>query len=587
MPPTEEQRAFIEHPGGAFVTACPGAGKTRAVVARVAHLVGAMPPRRGIAVLSFTNSAIDEFVARCHKEGIAHALKHPGFAGTFDSFLRQFLFLPGGIEGFPSRPVVVDSWDTIGIEIRLNGANAFAGGGVSLDRFDAETNAIDPRAIGNAALRAHVEEHRPAYENAARSRRRNLCRAGYVSAADVRIQVLSRLQQNEWRASLGRALAARFHEIIVDEAQDCNPSDSQIIEWLRESGASVSIVADPDQAIYAFRHGHPAELASLAERFDERSRLALTNNFRSSPAVCRVAATLRQRQVPDASVGETAVVNEPVHILSYHGNRVPDAVGRRFGEIFHAAGIPVADAIVLGHARQAALRACGRGAEEEAGNSNVGRIARAVAGFWSTSGRARDDAIRTAERIILELMNQIDGSELPRRAAERRGIDYRWLRRCALRLVSQLPRHCEATDNARGAWVETLRRTTAGLGLTIPAGRSINQFFPSRGGATWHCVFEAENPQQIQSSTVHDAKGKEYGAVCVVIPPDRAPLRRTEALVTSWQARTDSEAKRVVYVGLTRARKVAAIAIPGSFLERVQAILAGCVDAVRVHDLRA
>ncbi|CAN7303288.1 hypothetical protein LJR034_001431 [Caballeronia sp. LjRoot34] len=39
--------------------------------------------------------------------------------------------------------------------------------------------------------------------------------------------------------ALGRALAARFHEVMVDEGQDCDPLDLQILSWLREYGVHV------------------------------------------------------------------------------------------------------------------------------------------------------------------------------------------------------------------------------------------------------------------------------------------------------------------------------------------------------------
>src|SRR5437879_9901777 len=124
---TDEQRAVANHVPGAFVEACPGAGKTRAIVARIARIAPTLPVRRGLAILSFTNSAIEEFIARCHALGLNSALCHPGFVGTFDAFLRQFFFSPGGIKGVLLRPTVVDSWETLGVNVRLRGVNAFQG----------------------------------------------------------------------------------------------------------------------------------------------------------------------------------------------------------------------------------------------------------------------------------------------------------------------------------------------------------------------------------------------------------------------------------------------------------------------------
>jgi len=76
-------------------------------------------------------------------------------------------------------------------------------------------------------------------------------------------------------------------------------------------------------------------------------------------------------------------------------------------------------------------------------------------------------------------------------------------------------------------------------------------------------------------STVHEAKGKQFDAVVVVIPPDRAPASHTTALLDSWEGRADSEAKRVVYVAVTRARRLVVLALPSAAVPRCQAILEG------------
>jgi DNA helicase-2/ATP-dependent DNA helicase PcrA len=572
---TDEQRAFVHHVPGAFVEACPGAGKTRAIVARIARIAPTLAARRGVAILSFTNSAIEEFIARCHNFGLDSALRHPGFVGTFDAFLRQFFFSPGGIEGVTIRPTVVDRWETLGVDVRLRGAKAFRGDGAGLDLFNAETNQIDPASIGHAGLRTHVHGNQAAYQQAAAQRRRALRQRGYLSAADVRVEVVRRLQRAPWSTALGRALAARFQEVIVDEAQDCNPLDCQIIRWLRENGVAVTVVADPDQAIYGFRHGSPAELLAIANAYEVQDRLPLTGNFRSSPSICGVAATLRTRSVPDTPLGETAAVAEPVHVLTYQGTTVSDVIGQRFCELMQQSGIAMKDGIVLAHARKNALRACGFGCEEDAGNSNTAGIARAVGKFWSSSvsNRARESALRFVERTILDLIGQIDNGEVPSRAAERRGIDPRWLRRSALELISRVPRSCAGTNDARTVWISALREEVLRLGLTYRPGTSESQYFRNRAGAEWQRLLVAGNAPEIGNATIHEAKGKEYDAVCVVIPPDLREPRRTEQLLTAWQNRTDDEPKRVIYVGITRTKKLSVIAVPAACGNRIRDIL--------------
>ena len=107
---TGEQNAFAEHVGGVFVHACPGAGKTRTIIARLAKLSRALSPRHGVAVLSFTNSAVEEFRARCQAAALTSLLGHPSFMGTLDAFVWRFVVLPGCTAMSTARPMILGSW---------------------------------------------------------------------------------------------------------------------------------------------------------------------------------------------------------------------------------------------------------------------------------------------------------------------------------------------------------------------------------------------------------------------------------------------------------------------------------------------
>jgi DNA helicase II / ATP-dependent DNA helicase PcrA len=583
---TQEQSAVAQHPGGAFVEACPGSGKTAAIVARVGVIGRTLGSNRGLAVLSFTNSAIDEFSARCRADALDSVLRFPCFVNTFDGFLRHFLFAPGGVQGVSQKPVVVDSWDTLGIEIRLSGPNAFALRGPSLDLFSAEDNRIDPDVIGMQALRDHVARHLAAYQQVAARRRAVLRNRGYFSAADVRVEIVHRLRRVDWSAAMSRAVAARFVEVVIDEGQDCNPLDCEIISWLRNAGIAVTVVADPDQAIYGFRHGAPADLRAIANSYAAVDRLTLTGNFRSGPPICAVAASLRQRADPDRSLEDAAQFLEPLQVLSYPG-RVSSDIGAFFLDRLRTAGMSVSNSLVLAHARRNALRACGSGGEEDGGTSNVARLAGAVGALWgsSTSSRGRERALSIAEHMILDLMGSISEGEQPVRAAERRNIDRRWLRRTAFALLTGVPRSCDDTDAARRAWLGQLHDRVRALRLTYRHGTSERRYFQSRGDATWNrCLVDAD-VECLAAATVHEAKGKQYDAICLVIPPDVGGSTRTQRLIDSWENRTDDEAKRVVYVGITRARRLAVLAIPEAVRERISRLLDAARADYRLHSI--
>lgn len=86
-----EQQALVDAAGDTFVEACPGAGKTRAIVVRFIRR-SLEEPRKGIALLSFTNAAIDEARRRCL--GRPQLLNVPHFVGTFDGFINRFITSP-------------------------------------------------------------------------------------------------------------------------------------------------------------------------------------------------------------------------------------------------------------------------------------------------------------------------------------------------------------------------------------------------------------------------------------------------------------------------------------------------------------
>ena len=110
--PTKEQSRIIAWNGSAFVTACPGAGKTRVLVERARRLLKSEISKQGIAFLSFTEAAVSELEDRLRKEGLLLSTTLPSFIGTFDSFLWRFLVAPFGIPGSTARPRLIPDMES-------------------------------------------------------------------------------------------------------------------------------------------------------------------------------------------------------------------------------------------------------------------------------------------------------------------------------------------------------------------------------------------------------------------------------------------------------------------------------------------
>lgn len=575
---TDEQNGFANHQNGVFVEACPGAGKTRTVLARMNNITNTLPPRRGVALLSFTNKAIEEFRERTASEDLRNIIQFPNFIGTFDSFVRHFLFLPYGVPGNSNKPHVVDSWKSLDVEVVLNGV---AAQGISLECFDSRTNALNV----NSVLRTQAtiaRTRRADYERAARTRRENLHRKGYFSASDARAISLDRIRDPHSGEALGRAIAARFHEVIVDEAQDCNPEDLEILRWLRGHGVQITMVCDLDQSIYEFRDGAPTYLSEFRDTYNAQDRIRLTGNFRCSPAICSLAASLRELTNIDVSRGDTNTCTHPIAICVYNGS-VSGQIGTWFAG--HASqetiDIPVQELMVLAHANKTARLASGNFRPPPNGTSKVERLASAIGEFWAgATNSSKTKALSSVEKMILDMTGQREADEPVTKTTERLNLDKRLLRRQALEVVMKVPRICVDTDEARTAWLVQARQVFTNLNLDLAQGITVTSYLRQPPNGTWSMhLEEAEEGSVLPYSTIHTAKGSEYSGVCVVLPQDP----RTVELFNHWESRTAAEAKRVVYVGVTRGMYLSAIAIPEAHLAQCERILAAADVPYQVH----
>lgn len=174
---------------------------------------------------------------------------------------------------------------------------------------------------------------------------------------------------------------------------------------------------------------------------------------------------------------------------------------------------------------------------------------------WQSFGRppqrarSREAVVQTVETLLLDLMGLRQAGEHLLRAVERSGVDRRSHRRQALSFLMRLPAVCGNTDADRLAWIASVQAETARLDLQLPPGVTVRNFFRRPPNGQWSNHLQAPVELGLTCAKIHEAKGREYGAVCVVIPPDRAPENRGEALFESWgdESRTISQANQDRY----------------------------------------
>lgn len=553
--PTSDQKDIINHNNGStFVKACPGAGKTRTIVQRLKTQDFINDKRQGISVLSFTNSAVEEFKEKCASEGILEKLKFPSFIGTFDSFIWKFIALPAMQAILDIKPHLMESWGDI--YINLKGDKRISDRGIPLSKFDPTTRTYDLGAL-RADIAQTINQHNDAYVREAERRLNIFNKKGLFSTSDARKIISEALSDQSFATSLGSAINGRFKEIIIDEAQDCNTTDISILRWLVDSEVPIIVVCDPGQAIYEFRNANPDELLEFTNTL---SPLPLSGNFRSTPTICKLASILREHNVPDTPLGEFKDIQEPIRVIPYSGHTVCSSTGKRFFIEATKIGLSDSNLISLAHDRKSAMRAAG--IIPSAKNNKTGKrflIADITSKFKNSGndGRIKEKALITMISLILETEGYTHGNDSWRQVIQEYNINERELRRRALEIIGDLPGYCDVKQAED--WIEKAKGNFE-KNVLLPSGKSINQLFTSTKDWYTPLTTTQKNNQIMNFATIHEAKGGEYAGVLVSIKPQ-------SEVIQCWTSGQITEEIRVLYVGVTRAKRLIGIAIPQSQLE--------------------
>jgi len=91
-------------------------------------------------------------------------------------------------------------------------------------------------------------------------------------------------------AALAARVGGRFDHVLVDEVQDINRLQADILHALRPLGTGLTAVGDDAQSIYAFRGAEVRHILAFPQRFDPPARvLTLTQNYRSTPQILQAS----------------------------------------------------------------------------------------------------------------------------------------------------------------------------------------------------------------------------------------------------------------------------------------------------------
>lgn len=284
---SERQREAVTHTEGPLlIVAGPGSGKTRVMAHRVAYLVGekGVPPWKILAV-TFTNKAARELRERC--ERLVGAGSNELQVRTFHGFCSRVLRSDGEHVGLKPEFTIYDADDQARVARRILDdfdidPKQFPPRALLSVISDAKNKMRSPAALSKRTetyrdeVAARVYE---AYEGA-------LQRANAVDFDDL---LLKTYQLLEGYPEMLEKYQGRFEHLLVDEFQDTNDLQFQVARLLALKSRNICVVGDPDQSIYSWRHADPTNLTDFQSTFENAKIVTLDQSYRSTQIILEAA----------------------------------------------------------------------------------------------------------------------------------------------------------------------------------------------------------------------------------------------------------------------------------------------------------
>ena len=517
----EQREAAESLVGPTCILAGAGTGKTRTVTHRIAYGItkGYYAANRVLA-LTYTNRAAGELRARLRQLGIgAVSVKtfHAAALSQLEFFWPQFAGVPAPSVLESKARLISKVADEAKIRLDAGALRDFAGeiewrkySMLSMDEYAALVKSR-PKVAGLSPAK-NLELQR-AYEEAK-------IKAQKVDWEDVLVLTLGMLRAEP------RALAhvqQQYRFFTVDEYQDISPLQHALLDTWLGNHSDLCVVGDPNQTIYSFTGATSEYLQNFAARYPDANVIQLTRNYRSTQQIVSFANRLTTESTivePLRSEGDVGLAPRSLSFAT-----VADECAALAATIRTKLdqGVKPSDVAVLyrvngqSEAIEHALTQAGidyqvRGGERFFNRPEIQNAIRAV----------RAEAVSNIDKPLYQAVTEIVRS---------------------LGWQTQQP-----TD--KGSPREKWESLNSFLAITeeLPEGATIADFakeLDERQRSQHEPVKAA-----ITLSTMHAAKGLEWDLVFIV--------GLTEGYLPITYAQNESEIReeqRLLYVGLTRARK--------------------------------
>jgi DNA helicase-2/ATP-dependent DNA helicase PcrA len=525
----EQRRAVAAVRGPVCILAGAGTGKTTTITRRIAHQVAshAVAPEAILAV-TFTDKAAGEMRDRLAELGVARVAARTFHAAALAQLRALSPEPPGRI--LPSKVLALRRIaNSLPKPYRFRPAADLA----------TEVEWAKNRRVGPHDYLESLRGHRPPIpeelmQRLYRDYERRKAASGLVDFEDL-LELAIRMYDED--AGARERFRSRYVAFTVDEYQDVNLLQQTLLERWLGGRDELCAVGDDYQSIYGFTGATPSYLLSLPRRFPHAAVIRLEHNYRSSPQVLALANRLAARLAGSKKTLAPTRPQGPEPRLSGFGDR-DEEIGFVVETMraLHEQGVRWEEIAVL-------YRVNARSEDYEE-RLSAARISYQV--------RAGAFLARPAARRLLPLLRRSSSTavaEEVRAAAEADG------------LLRTLPQGLGEYETTRQLDLARL----VGLAEELDDGRrTLAEFVrdvEQRLGGEGHS-------HGVQLLTYHRAKGLEFEAVFLPrLEEGELPARQS-----AWSDSALAEERRLLYVGMTRAKRHLAltwVGTPSRFLREL------------------
>jgi DNA helicase-2/ATP-dependent DNA helicase PcrA len=287
----QQYEAVTSGPGPALVLAGAGSGKTRTLTYRVAWLLDNGVEPQSILLLTFTNKAAREMLARV--QALLPLETRAIWGGTFHSIGNRLLRRHAVEIGFRPGFSIMDREDQEDLLAAVVASSEidtkqvrFPTAEVLGDIFSFALNTGQPLAgvIADRYRRFQPLTQQIAWVQKKYEERKQAANA--MDFDDLLVKTVGLLKGNP---GVAEHYQRYFQFILVDEYQDTNRLQSDFIDLLAAHHQSVMVVGDDAQSIYSWRGANYQNILDFPKRYPQTKIYKIEINYRSVPEVLSVA----------------------------------------------------------------------------------------------------------------------------------------------------------------------------------------------------------------------------------------------------------------------------------------------------------